>query len=788
MPLPLPHLDDRSWLDLVDEGLAQIPRYAPEWTDHNVHDPGRTILELYAWLTEMAIYRLDRIPDRHKRKFLSLIGFTAQPPHPARTFLSFKPVPGSGPFVLPKGIEFETGAEGTLPTQFRTLRDFTISVVSLSAIQIDEGLGVLRDRTVDLYDGLPIALLGNDPHPDAALYLGFRDLPSETPVALAFRLQGPGNDREARDRIVREAAAQASGCRPIRPEIQCEGAKSTPLPPEPVLPPYHSARLVWEAFTANPIGWLPLHTGVGITPPTPGNVVDDTRSLTLDGIVEFNAPATIDQTTEGSVSEPLFYLRARLVSGGYDAPPTVLDIMTNGVEAEQSVQMTQTFTIAAAAAPMGTPPSPGASAHLEIEIDDQGYVQALTFLPPGALDAPEVRVLNFTPPAGGKDGALTLEMLLAGRGAGTPDQHLMLLGAPIDIETVRLYTHAAGTWQKWTQRNDFDASIRTDYHFVLDAMTGEIKFGDGEHGRAPTAAALIFAVYRQTRADSGNVRAGAITQLVDSATNSTLLAGLSSYDRDQLSRIAANRAPAAGGSSEETLDHVIGRAVETVHAHERLLELCAERHVLTLDQVDPRAARALQAPTRAVNLLDIERVTLDVPGARIARARAWAAAHPAYPCIEAPGVVTVVVMPDMPVAKPEPTKGLLEAVGRYLDRRRMVCTRIEVAGPRYLAVAVASEIRMRAGANAVNVREKVIAALDAFLDPRRGGPCGLGWPFGRDIYRSEILQLLDNVPGVDHVLTLTLRGDMGTARCGDLPLCATWLPTPAPHDIEVVST
>ncbi len=80
MPLPLPNLDDRTWNDLVEEAKALIPFYAPQWTDHNVHDPGITLIELFAWLTEMDIYQLNRIPERHRRKFLALAEIYPHPP------------------------------------------------------------------------------------------------------------------------------------------------------------------------------------------------------------------------------------------------------------------------------------------------------------------------------------------------------------------------------------------------------------------------------------------------------------------------------------------------------------------------------------------------------------------------------------------------------------------------------------------------------------------------------------------------------------------------------------
>jgi hypothetical protein len=73
MPLELPNLDDRRFADLVDEALSMLPRYAPEWTNHNPSDPGITLIELLAFFTEMFIYRLDRIGRAHKIQFLRLL-------------------------------------------------------------------------------------------------------------------------------------------------------------------------------------------------------------------------------------------------------------------------------------------------------------------------------------------------------------------------------------------------------------------------------------------------------------------------------------------------------------------------------------------------------------------------------------------------------------------------------------------------------------------------------------------------------------------------------------------
>ena len=73
MPLTLPNLDDRTYTDLVDEAISLIPNFAPEWTNHNPSDPGITLIELFAYLTELLLYRQNQITEDSLRVFLKLI-------------------------------------------------------------------------------------------------------------------------------------------------------------------------------------------------------------------------------------------------------------------------------------------------------------------------------------------------------------------------------------------------------------------------------------------------------------------------------------------------------------------------------------------------------------------------------------------------------------------------------------------------------------------------------------------------------------------------------------------
>src|SRR5260370_31491179 len=165
MPLPLPSLDDRTWKDLTDQGTALIPRYSANWTVRNVSDPGVTVVEMLAWLTEMTVYRLNRVPDRHREKFLHLLGFSRKNPEPARAFLSFAPDTSTSPFELPAGVEFQGTTPDGLRVPFETVRDLEISPVILNAVQWDPGDGNIQNLTSQWLDGVPLALFCKYPQP-----------------------------------------------------------------------------------------------------------------------------------------------------------------------------------------------------------------------------------------------------------------------------------------------------------------------------------------------------------------------------------------------------------------------------------------------------------------------------------------------------------------------------------------------------------------------------------------------------------------------------------------------
>ncbi|RRR76952.1 MAG: putative baseplate assembly protein [Candidatus Viridilinea halotolerans] len=128
MPLPSINLDDRRFQDLVDQAKRMIPQYCPEWTDHNVSDPGVTLIELFAWMTELLIYRTNQVPAKMQLQFLALLGLSLAPPRAAQAPITFYlSAPQALDLLIPAGTEVATVRTETSPAIiFTTEQDLTL--------------------------------------------------------------------------------------------------------------------------------------------------------------------------------------------------------------------------------------------------------------------------------------------------------------------------------------------------------------------------------------------------------------------------------------------------------------------------------------------------------------------------------------------------------------------------------------------------------------------------------------------------------------------------------------
>lgn len=128
--IPVPNLDTIAFDQLVEEGRALIPRYAPEWTDHNLHDPGITLLDLLAWIVDQQVYRIGFVGDAHLKAFAALLGVRPQPAQPARGLLW--PASRSTEQALPAGTRASPVRHPDLV--FTTAADVRLSGAALEKV------------------------------------------------------------------------------------------------------------------------------------------------------------------------------------------------------------------------------------------------------------------------------------------------------------------------------------------------------------------------------------------------------------------------------------------------------------------------------------------------------------------------------------------------------------------------------------------------------------------------------------------------------------------------------
>lgn len=135
MSLVPPILDDRHFDDLKTGAIERIRLACPEWTDFNPSDPGMTLVELFAWFTDLTLYRMNNLPDKLHGELLSLVGIQPEAAKPAIAVIEFRPKDNKCPTVIPgstPSLAIDLG--GGAVARFQTERDLHMVRSTLEAV------------------------------------------------------------------------------------------------------------------------------------------------------------------------------------------------------------------------------------------------------------------------------------------------------------------------------------------------------------------------------------------------------------------------------------------------------------------------------------------------------------------------------------------------------------------------------------------------------------------------------------------------------------------------------
>jgi predicted phage baseplate assembly protein len=232
MALQTPNLDDRTFQDIVREARSKIPLYCPRWTDYNLSDPGITLIEMFAWMVEMLLYRLNKVPDKNYVKFMELIGIQLEPPKPAIANVTFRlSAAQPQPVTIPLGTEVST-----IQTEFQDAiiftanRDLTIPVPVLAYALVTPEDVTYEDIMPPLRNpDIQTAIFQEVPQENNALYLGYNEDLSALKLVLRIQstIEGIGVDPRNPPRMWEYWDGEQERWLPIRLESDTTGGMNT---------------------------------------------------------------------------------------------------------------------------------------------------------------------------------------------------------------------------------------------------------------------------------------------------------------------------------------------------------------------------------------------------------------------------------------------------------------------------------------------------------------------------------------------------------------------------------
>jgi predicted phage baseplate assembly protein len=537
MSLTAPQLDARTHAELLEDAVARIPSYVPEWTDWNQSDPGITLLSLQAWLTETLLFELNRLPELNFLKFLQLLGVQQRVAEPARAELTFvlREELDSPEVLISKGTLVEVpDPDLERPLYFETDRSLVAIAARLAQLVTVE---LLAGETVALTDVTPVNTVDGqsfDPFPvsvqgaSPALLLGFGSpLPfSREEVGLIFYLAETGEE------LLSAPPVSECGSR------SADGAADT---------------LIWEWWDG--ADWEPLEL-----------VEDLTEGLAHSGEVRFRVPGQIPAVPRRALEgAPAF------------APATLEDVRE--LDAQDRASLPSDVRTPAELGAM-TPEELAAALGLDLEDADaaervdrilEDAVRLAEREPdelfywlsvrPGAAFAMQARVDRIATNTVAATAARTVRDEDLGESTGEPNQVKLLANSPVLAEPgLELDIDEGRGAIRWRQVPDFASSGPEDNDFTLDRASGEIRIGDGRFGRIPVVGATITArSYRFGGTQVGNVGSGTITDLLTPIP--------------EVEEVVNYRA-ASGGADEEPLEDTMRRVPqELLRARERAVSL-----------------------------------------------------------------------------------------------------------------------------------------------------------------------------------------------------------------------
>jgi hypothetical protein len=432
MPLPIPNLDDRRFNDLVAEAITRIEAHTPEWSNIAPGDPGRALIDMFAWLAETILYRQNLIPQRQRRAFMNLLALPLRPAAPASGVVCVDATQLPLPTALTAGqATFKVGA--VTFTSTTDLQPMPLQLVPMIKARYQETQPAAQAKLIELLRSLynydqPVPFVAQPAFGSG----GILDLADTIDGQVWLALVTPKN-------LTTNAATVRAAL--VNPQTS-SGVLSMGLAPVTDIPGYQAFNQATD-LPARTLSWSVL------TQDASGNP----RQLPLD--------VQADTSNGGRIpGVALLKLPSSAALLAPPASPNGGDPMFAGTN--------------------GTPPE------LPVDVTPDRVVMWLTLSTANAsafsLSWLGVNAVSIIARAIETNQPL-------GTATGDGDATFTLSGTPVDPASlmVQVWPPNATQPETWTQVDNFGRAGPNDTVYVLDPTAGTVTFGDGMRGRRPPA-------------------------------------------------------------------------------------------------------------------------------------------------------------------------------------------------------------------------------------------------------------------------------------------------------------
>jgi hypothetical protein len=718
MPLSLPNLDDRTFEQLLAEAQRRIPGHTREWTNYAIEsDPGLTIIQLFAFLTDSLIYRANRIPELNRRKFVQLLGVPMRPASAAEGLVVIHNERGPVEAVtLDRGVIVSAGNVDFLTRDGVTVLPVEAQVYYKRKIaETDPEYDTFKTR----YEALLAAMTG----PGAAA-----TGEPESPPALS----SPPDDGEEGG-----------------PGARLDFYETTPAPAPTPSTPAPVVDLVTEA----------VDRAIYIALLAPKNVaVDDVREAIAHKTLSIGiVPALADPVAPLAAHRSLV-TREPLAGFAYEVADPAAGAATArylrlSVVQEPDVLDTVGIVQVELPGPDGlgrwefSEPMQEGTGDFPPKLEDEKIAERLVTwirlrLPTDQKTASlKARLTWIGINAARITQAIRVVNEPLGEGNGEPDQMVTLASTPVIEGSTRLEIQAAdGSWQAWRFTDDLLSAGPDEQVFTIDPESGQVRFGDGLRGARPPAGRRIRASYEYGAGRQGNVGIAAVK-----TTGEARLQGGFRLE---------NPLPTWGGDDGETIAQAEANIPLYLRHRDRLV---TERDFGDITR---------RAPGVDVGRVDV--LSLFHP-----------ALPPQQSAAGVVTLMVIPALDPLRPRWPSPDRLFLRKICDYLEPRRLMTTELHVRGPQYVPVHLSVGVRVRAGHVRDVVLQAVRTTLPDYLSALPpGGPDGEGWPLGKRLMKKDLEAVVTRVAGVEFVesLELGVRGSQDVEQASltglELPFLA----------------